>query len=100
MLHELCDGVSPISDTFLEHGSDESDCLRLVEGDTPSEPFLSEGAGLKHGRHPRIRRDWMDNGPGGGEAYPVPSERSSWFGIKPAVRLLSPYPPPYDNDKY
>ena len=47
MLHELCDGMSSISDTLLEHGSNESDGLCLVEGETPSESLLSEGACLE-----------------------------------------------------
>ena len=92
MLHELRDGVSPISDTLLEYGSDKSDCLRLVENETPSESFLGERAGLKYGQHPRIYHDWMENGPGGGGACPVLLVRFSWFGTKPVTRLLSPSP--------
>ena len=38
-----------ISDALLEYGSDESDRLRLVEGETPSESFLGERAGLEYG---------------------------------------------------
>lgn len=94
MLHELCDGVSPISDTLLEHGSDESDCLGLIEGEAPSKSFLGEGASLEYGRHPRISRDWMVNGPGEGRVCPVPLGRSSWFEIKPEIRLLSTSPSP------
>ena len=82
VLHELCDGVPPISDPLLEYGSDKSDSLRLVEGETPSESFLGERAGLEYGRHPRIQRDWMVNGPDGGRACPVPLGQSSWFEIK------------------
>lgn len=39
--------MSSISDTLLEHGSNESDGLCLVEGETPSESLLSEGACLE-----------------------------------------------------
>lgn len=87
--HELRDGVPSISDTLLKYGSDESDCLRLVEGETPSKPFLGEGASLKHGRRSCEQRDEMENKPGGGRAYPALVGRSSWFGIKPTIRPLS-----------
>jgi hypothetical protein len=50
MLHELRDGVLAIPDAFLKHGSDESDCFRLVEDESSSESLLGEGACLKHGR--------------------------------------------------
>ena len=47
VLHELRNGVPSISDTLLEHGSDKSDRLRLVEGETPSESLLGERSCLK-----------------------------------------------------
>ena len=61
MLHKLGDGVPSISDTLLEHGSDESDCLRFIESEAPRESFLGEGAGLDHGEaRAYIARDGME----------------------------------------
>ena len=101
MLHELCDGMPPIPDTLLEHGSDESDCLCLVEGETPSESLLGERAGLKYGRHPRIdatgwRTDLMEE-----ELILFP--RSDSHGLRLSLQFdsylrLRPHDP-YDNDK-
>jgi hypothetical protein len=92
MLHELSDGMSSISDTFLENRSDESDGLCLVEDETPGESLLSQRACLERREVCCVGCNEMENGPGEGEVYLVPLGRSSWFGIKTITRLLSPSP--------
>lgn len=94
VLHELRDGMISISDTLLEYGSYEGDCLRPVEGETPSESFLGERASLGHSQRSFAIHSEMANGPGEGGVCPVLAGESSWFGAKNTIRLLSPSPYP------
>lgn len=81
-----------VSDALLKHGSDESDSLCLVEGETSGESLLSKKARLECCQRLCARRDETRNGPGEGGVYLVPVGQSSWFEIRPVVRLLSPSP--------
>jgi hypothetical protein len=57
MLHEVSDGMTSISDKLVEHGSDESDGLCPIEGETPGESLLSKRACLERGHRSFARRD-------------------------------------------
>ncbi len=46
MLHEICDGMDPITYALLKLRSDKSSCLGLIQAKTPRQTTLSQKAEL------------------------------------------------------
>jgi hypothetical protein len=46
MLHELCDGMDPITYAFLKLGRNESSRFGLIQAKTPRQAFLGKEAKL------------------------------------------------------